>query len=103
MSNVVVDVLLGVGVAAQLVCCFGVLAMRTTFDRLHYAAGATTIGPFCVLAALIVREHLSAPSLQAIAAVALLFLGGPIVVHALARAARILDYGGVEALPEERG
>ena len=38
MSNVAVDVLLALGVAAQLLCCLGVLAMRTTADRLHYAS-----------------------------------------------------------------
>ena len=77
--------------------------MRTTFDRLHYSAAGTTVGPFLVLAALLVREGFAAQGLQTIAAVGLLFLAGPIVVHATARAARRRDYGGVEALPEERG
>lgn len=103
MSNAAVDVLLVLAVAAQAVCTIGVLVMRSTFDRLHYAAAASTVPAFLVLAALIVREQLASQSLQAIGAVALLFLGGPVVSHAFARAARRIDYGGVEALPEEKG
>jgi multisubunit Na+/H+ antiporter MnhG subunit len=103
LSNVAVDVLLVLAVAAQAVCCLGVLAMRSTADKLHYAGAGSTLGPLLVLAAVIVREHLSSQSLQTIAAVGFTFLAGPVVVHALARAIRRLDYGGVEALPEEKG
>ena len=88
MRNVVVDILLAAGVAAELLCCVGVVVMRTTFDRLHYAAAGTTFGPFCILAALLLREGFGQVGLSGIAAVALIFLIGPLVVHATARAAR---------------
>jgi len=88
MSNVAVDILLGVGCAAQLLCCISVLVMRTTADRLHYAAAGATVGPFCILAAMLVREQLAGPGLQALAAVALTFMAGPVVTHALARSIR---------------
>ena len=88
MSNVAVDVLLGLGAAAQLLCCVGVLAMRTTADRLHYAAAGTTMGPLFVLAALLVREQLASHALQAIAAVAVTLVGGTVATHAIARAVR---------------
>ena len=103
MAGVAVDVLLGLGVAAELLCVLGVAVMRTTFDRLHYAAAGTTVPAFLVLAAVLVREHLSAGGLQAIAAVAILFLLNPVLVTVTARAARRIDYGGVSALPEEKG
>ena len=103
MGNVAVDVLLGLGVAGELLCVLGVVVMRTTFDRLHYAAAGTTVPAFLVLAAVLVREHVSAGGLQAIAAVAILFLLNPVVVTATARAARRIDYGDVSALPEEKG
>ena len=90
-SDLVVDVLLGLGVAAELLCVAGVLVMRSTFDRLHFAAAATTVPAFLVLAAALVREHLSAGGLQAIAAVGLLFLLNPALVIATARAARRTD------------
>jgi multisubunit Na+/H+ antiporter MnhG subunit len=91
MGNVAVDVLLGLGVAGAAVCCAGVVVMRTSLDRLHYAAAATTLPAFCVLAAVLVREHLSSGGLEAIAAVALLFLLNPVVVVATARAIRRVE------------
>jgi monovalent cation/proton antiporter MnhG/PhaG subunit len=86
--NLVVDVLLAVGVVLELLCCVGVAVMRTTFDRLHYMSAATTVPAFFVLAAVLVREHVSSGGLQAIAAVALMFLLNPLLVVATARAAR---------------
>jgi monovalent cation/proton antiporter MnhG/PhaG subunit len=88
MDNVVVDVLLILGVSAELLCCVGVAVMRTTYDRLHYTAAGTTVGPFCILAAVLAREGFGQVGLDAIAAVAMLFLVGPLVIHATARAAR---------------
>jgi multicomponent Na+:H+ antiporter subunit G len=88
MGNAVVDILLTVGVAAELLCCLGVAVMRTTYDRLHYTAAGTTVGPFCILAAVLVREGFGQVGLDTIAAVTLLFLVGPLVIHATARAAR---------------
>src|SRR5207249_3668851 len=90
-SDLAIDVLLALGVATELICVAGVLVMRTTFDRLHYAAAATTVPAFLVLAAALVREHLSAGGLQALAAVLLLFLLNPALVIATAHAVRRTD------------
>jgi monovalent cation/proton antiporter MnhG/PhaG subunit len=89
--DLAVDVLLGLGVAGELLCVAGVLAMRTTYDRLHYAAAATSVPAFLVLAAVLVREHFSSGGLDAIAAVVLLFLLNPALVIATARAARRIE------------
>jgi monovalent cation/proton antiporter MnhG/PhaG subunit len=102
-ANAAVDVLLALGVAGELLCVAGVVLMRTTFDRLHYAAAATTVPAFLILAAVLVREHLSSGGLEAIAAVGLMFLLNPVLVLATARAARRIDYGTVAPLPEEKG
>lgn len=88
MANVAVDALLALGVAGELLCVFGVVIMRTVYARLHYAAAATTVPAWLVLAAVIVREHLSSGGLQAIGAVAILFLLNPLLVMATGRAAR---------------
>lgn len=101
MNATLVDVLLGVGVAAELVCVAGCVAARTVHDRLHYTAAATTLGPLLILAAVLGAEGLNASGLETIAAVALLFLVNPIVVHATARAARSLDFHDVEPRAEE--
>jgi monovalent cation/proton antiporter MnhG/PhaG subunit len=89
-----VDVLLGIAVALELACVAGVLRMRTTYARLHYASAATTVPLFLVLAAVLLREGLSSGGLQAIAAVAFTFLLNPVLVTAIARAARRIDERG---------
>ena len=89
--DLAVDVLVALGVAAELLCVAGVLLMRTTFDRLHFAAAATTVPAFLILAAALLREHFSSGGLQAIAAVGLLFLLNPALVIATARATRRID------------
>ena len=86
-SDLAVDVLLALGVAAELLCVAGVLVMRTTLDRLHYAGAATSVPAALVLAATLVRTHLSAAGLQALAAVGLLFLLNPALLLLTARAA----------------
>jgi multisubunit Na+/H+ antiporter MnhG subunit len=90
-SDLAVDALLGLGVASTLICVAGVVVMRTTFDRLHYAAAASTVPALLVLVATLIREHLSAGGLEAIAAIGLLFLLNPAVVIATATAARRID------------
>jgi monovalent cation/proton antiporter MnhG/PhaG subunit len=90
-ADLAVDVLLALGVAAELLCVAGILVMRTTLDRLHYAAACTTVPAFLVLAAVLVREHLSSGGIEAIAAVALLFLLNPALVITTARAAHRAD------------
>ncbi|MBV8395606.1 MAG: monovalent cation/H(+) antiporter subunit G [Actinobacteria bacterium] len=90
------------GVAAELLACLGVAVMRNVYDRLHYLGASTAVGPFLILAALIVREGFNSQTLDAIAAVGILFLAGPLLVHATARAARRVDVGDVRARPEER-
>jgi len=101
MRNVVVDVLLALGVGAELLCCVGVLAMRNAADRLHYAGAGTTVGALLILAAVLVREGLTSQGLEAIAAVAILFGLGPLLVHATARAARRIEFGQLEPTEEE--
>ena len=89
--DLIVDVLLGFGVGAELICCLGVLLMRNAFDRLHYSSAATTVGPVLIGAAVLVRESVSAGGLQTIATVSLLFLLNPVVLIATARAARRIE------------
>ncbi len=86
-----VDALLALGVAGELLCVAGVLLMRTTYDRLHYAAATTTVPAFLVLAAVLVQEHFSASGLDALVAVVLLFVINPALVITTARAARRLE------------
>jgi multisubunit Na+/H+ antiporter MnhG subunit len=90
-GDLAVDILLGLGVAGELLCVAGVLVMRTTFDRLHYASAATSVPALLVLAAVLVREQVTAGGLQAIAAVGFLFLLNPAIVLATAMATRRIN------------
>lgn len=90
-ANLAVDVLLAAGVVLELLCCVGIVVMRTTLDRLHYASAGTTVPAFLILAAVLVREHLSSGGMEAIVAVGLLFLLNPILLMATARAVRHQD------------
>jgi multisubunit Na+/H+ antiporter MnhG subunit len=84
-------VLLALGVCTELACVAGVVVMRTTYDRLHYVAAGTTVPAFCVLAAVLCREHFQGGGLQAIAAIGVMFTMFPILLTATARAARRID------------
>jgi len=88
--DLIVDVLLVLGVGAELICCLGVLLMRNAFDRLHYSSAATTVGPVLIGAAVLVRESVSAGGLQTIATITLVFLLNPVVEIATARAALLI-------------
>jgi monovalent cation/proton antiporter MnhG/PhaG subunit len=101
-NDLLVDVLLVLGVACQLICCLGVVAMRTVFERLHYAGAGTTVGPLLVGAAVLVRQTTSAAGIETIVTMALLVLLGPVVVLATARAARRLEVGRIGPTAHER-
>jgi multisubunit Na+/H+ antiporter MnhG subunit len=80
-------------VALELLCCVGVVAVRTTYDRLHYAAAGATVPAFCILAAVLVREQFSSGGLAGIAAVGLMFVLSPVALTATARAVRRVEKG----------
>ena len=90
-DNLVVDLLLGLAVGLELVCVAGLILARTTADRLHFVAAASTVPPVLVLGALVVREGLPSNVMESIVAIAILLLANPVLIHALGRAARSLE------------
>ncbi len=101
MINVVAYVLLGIGIAAVLLSCVGVLAMPHVFDKLHFTSPATTIGALAIALAVVVKEGWSASSLKAMLVFVLLAVTNPVITHATARAARIRQFGHWVALKAE--
>jgi multisubunit Na+/H+ antiporter MnhG subunit len=87
--------LLVAGVGTEVICCFGVLLSRDAFARLHYAAGATSIGPFCIGGAVLIREWITSAGIETIATVLVLFLANPVLIIATGRAARRIYFGSV--------
>jgi monovalent cation/proton antiporter MnhG/PhaG subunit len=97
-----VDVLVALGVGGQLLCALGFLLMRDVFDRLHYVAASTALPPFFIAAAVVVEEAWTQPGINALLVAVLLFLLGPAVTVATARAARMRRLGQVEPTEVER-
>jgi multisubunit Na+/H+ antiporter MnhG subunit len=100
---VTVDLLVALGVAIQLACCVGLLAMPSAIDRLHYAGAATTAGPVLIASAVCVEEGLFTTSgLNAVAVVLLLMLLGAALSIGTARAIRLRDRGTLESSEAEQ-
>jgi len=100
---VIVHLLVWLGVALELVCCVGFVAMQGAIDRLHYAGAATTVGPALVAAAICVEEGVfTTNGLNALVVALLLALLGGALAIATARAIRLRERGGLEASPAER-
>jgi monovalent cation/proton antiporter MnhG/PhaG subunit len=91
--GVAVAVLLGFGVGVELGCAVGVLVMRDVYDRLHYTAPATALGPPAIAAAIVLRESFSQAGVKAILVALALLVTNPVLTHATARAARVREYG----------
>lgn len=101
-TDLLVDVFLVLGVACQFVCCLGVFVFPNVFDRIHFMSAGTTLGPLLIGAAVLVRQTTSAAGISAMLVMAFVFLLGPTLAIATARAARFVDYGRVEAREDER-
>jgi multisubunit Na+/H+ antiporter MnhG subunit len=101
--DLTVNVLVWLGVAIELACCVGLVAVRSAIDRLHYAGAATVVGPVLVAAAVCVEEGLFTTSgLNAVAVALLLALLGGALGIATARAIRLRERGTFEATRAER-
>jgi multicomponent Na+:H+ antiporter subunit G len=85
-------VLLALGVGIELLAALGVLAMSTTYERLHYV-GAAPFGALLIALAVLVRDSFSLIADKSLLVALLLLATGPIMTHATARAARIREHG----------
>ena len=101
-ASLAVDLLLGLGVAAQLLCCLGVLVMPTVFDRLHFVGAGSTLGPLLIGAAVLVRQTTSAAGIETIVTMALIVLLSPVLLLATVRAARRYEIGRIGPTADER-
>ncbi|MGH7169998.1 MAG: monovalent cation/H(+) antiporter subunit G [Gemmataceae bacterium] len=87
VREIVATVLLGLGVFIELLCAVGVLVMRNPFDRLHYLAPATTLGPLLLAAAVLVADSDAQAKIKSVLVAVVLLASGPLLTHATARAA----------------
>ena len=90
------------GVAIELACCFGLLRVKDSFDRLHLLGPASTLGPLAVAVYFLIRYGFHPAGIKALVIAVVLFIFGPVLTHATARAARIRAFEGWRILDEER-
>lgn len=101
--TITLDVLVGLGVATEIVACIGLLAMRNAIDRLHYASAAGGLGPAFVAAAVCAREGVvSSQGLSALLIAVVLALAGAALGLAVARTIRLRTHGTLEPSQPER-
>jgi monovalent cation/proton antiporter MnhG/PhaG subunit len=86
--EVAAGILLVLGVLLQLFAVAGVVVMRDAFDRLHYAAAATTFGPFLIAGAILLEGSAGELDTKSVLVAVLLVVGNPVLTHATGRAAR---------------
>jgi len=92
VQDAVVYLLLGAGVACEVLACLGVVAMRNVYDRLHFV-GPASLGALLIAGAIWVRQGPSGIALKATVVAAFLLVASPALAHATARAARISEHG----------
>jgi multisubunit Na+/H+ antiporter MnhG subunit len=98
--NALVFTLVGLAVALQWLCVFGLLVMRNPFDRLHAIAPAAIVPPFLIALACLAANGFSIAAAKAFFIALVLLASGPIMTHALARAARLREEGAI--FPEKK-
>jgi multicomponent Na+:H+ antiporter subunit G len=94
VGNVLVALLLIAGVATEILCCIGVLVMRSAYARLHYTAPAG-LGALLLAAAILLRQGFSLIGDKALLVAVFILLSSPVLTHVTARAARIRELGDV--------
>lgn len=102
-ANVIVDALVAFGVVVELLCCLGVLLMRTAFDRLHYLGPAIVFGPLCfAIATMISGGALSQAGVKTFVILLVLLVTGPIQSYVTARLLRHRLAGGLALRRSDR-
>jgi multicomponent Na+:H+ antiporter subunit G len=91
VREVAVDVLLGLGVGIEALCALGLLVFRSVFDRLHLLGPAGTLGALCITGAVALDTPLVDGGLKALLVAVILMATGPMLSHALGRAATLTE------------
>jgi multisubunit Na+/H+ antiporter MnhG subunit len=90
--HVIAVVVLGGGVALEVLAVLGVTTMRDVFDRLHYV-GLAGFGALLVGISILIEQGFSLIGDKALATGVLLVSFGPVLVHATARSFRTRERG----------
>lgn len=85
-------VLLGTGVALEVIAALGLVAMKDVYDRLHFI-GPATLGALFVAAAIWVYRGPSLIALEGSLVALVVVVISPAMAHGTARAARVAQHG----------
>lgn len=91
-TQLIIDVLLGIGVASALLSSIALLVMKDLYERMHYLSPPATITIMCFTAAVLVDKHFSQAGIKATIIMVVLLLMNAILTHATARAARTRQF-----------
>ena len=92
-QGVAIAVLLVAGVGLEVLCCVGIAVVPTVYDRIHLLGPAAIVVPPLLAAAVVTQEGLSPLGIKAMLVVLLLWITGPVLAHATARAAAVRQSG----------
>jgi len=89
MSEILGNVLIGVGALFVLFGTIGLVRLPDIYNRLQAATKCATLGTCSILLGVIVSRGISAVSMKALLCIIFILLTSPTAAHALARAAHI--------------
>jgi multisubunit Na+/H+ antiporter MnhG subunit len=93
IRNVAVDIILAVAVALVLASAVGLLAMRDTYQRVHYLTPLALVAPLLLGLAVLVQSGSTVSSSLTWLALLFVVIAGPFLSHATIRAVRIRQTG----------
>jgi multisubunit Na+/H+ antiporter MnhG subunit len=100
--HVIATVLLIGGCSLQVLAVLGMVAMRDTYDRLHFV-GVASVGALLIGVAILVRESFSLIGDKALLTGVLLVVFGAATVHVTARSLRVRQRGDWKEGVEQKG
>ncbi len=103
-TELAIDVLLAVGAVVTLLSAIAVPTRKDFYERLHYLAPPATVGIGCFTLAILLDKHFSTAGIKALIVFVVLLFMNAILTHAMARAARVRQFGRwVADVTEVRG
>ena len=93
IRNVAVDIILAAAVALVLASTVGLLAMRDTYQRVHYLTPLALVAPLLLGLAVLVQSGSTVSSSLTWLALLFVVITGPFLSHATIRAIRIRETG----------
>ena len=85
MNETISIILIIIGLVFNLFGCLGLIRFPDVYNRLQSATKCVTLGTWCILAALLVKNGFNELGVKALIAIPLLFLASTVAAHALVR------------------